>query len=71
MAAREAAERGDVDVMFMTIPQTTEVETPEIVYNQVLRDSLTFNETQPLDYMTLGLPESPKRGVLSGNTGQI
>ncbi|MBQ4080237.1 MAG: hypothetical protein II596_06115, partial [Thermoguttaceae bacterium] len=58
-----AAERGDVDVMFMTIPQTTEVETPEIVYNQVLRDSLTFNETQPLDYMPLGLSNVKKSGA--------
>ena len=55
------AERGDLDVMYMTIPNASETETPELIFNQALRDSLTFNETQPLDYMTLGLPESPKR----------
>ncbi|MBQ9874498.1 MAG: hypothetical protein IJM30_08540 [Thermoguttaceae bacterium] len=56
-----SAERGDVDVMHMTIPQTSETETPEIVFNQALRDSLTFNETQPLDYMPLGLSTTTKR----------
>ena len=55
------AERGDLDVMYMTIPNASETETPELIFNQALRDSLTFNETQPLDYMTLGLPDSPKR----------
>ncbi len=55
-------ERGDVDMTYMTIPQTTEAETPEIVFNQALRDSLTFNETQPIDYMPLGL-STVKRGV--------
>ena len=55
------AERGDLDVMYMTIPNASETETPELIFNQALRDSLTFNETQPLDYMTLGLPDSAKR----------
>ena len=55
------AERGDLDVMYMTIPNASETETPELIFNQALRDSLTFNETQPLDYMTLGLQDSPKR----------
>ena len=58
-----SVERGDVDVMYMTIPQTTESETPEIVFNQALRDSLTFNETQPLDYMPLGISGSKRSGV--------
>ena len=58
-----SVERSDVDVMYMTIPQSTESETPEIVFNQALRDSLTFNETQPLDYMPLGISGSKKSGV--------
>ncbi len=56
-------ERGDVDVMHMTIPQTADSETPELVFNQALRDSLTFNETQPLDYAPLGLVGAKKTGV--------
>ena len=56
-----SAERGDVDVMYMTIPNASDMEIPELIYNQALRDSLTFNENQPLDFMTLGLPETPKK----------
>ena len=55
------AERSDLDVMYMTIPNASETETPELIFNQALRDSLTFNETQPLDFMSLGLPDTPKR----------
>ena len=56
-----SAERSDVDVMYMTLPNATEAETPELVFNQALRESLTFNETQPLDFTTLGLPETAKK----------
>ncbi|MBR0224503.1 MAG: hypothetical protein IJL92_00460, partial [Thermoguttaceae bacterium] len=55
------ASRGDLDVMYMTIPNASESETPELIFNQALRDSLTFNENQPLDFMTLGTPDSPKK----------
>ena len=55
------AERDDVEVMYMTAPQASETETPELVFNQALRDSLTFNETQPLDYMILGAQDGGKR----------
>ncbi len=58
-----ALERGDVDVMYLTIPQTSDAETPEIVFNQALRDSLTFNENQPLDYMPLGVSNMKRSGV--------
>ena len=43
-----SVERADVDVMYMTLPNATDAETPELVFNQALRESLTFNETQPL-----------------------
>ncbi|MGN0930750.1 MAG: hypothetical protein ACI4NP_03440, partial [Thermoguttaceae bacterium] len=56
-----SAERADVDVMYMTLPNATDAETPELVFNQALRESLTFNETQPLDFTTLGLPETAKK----------
>ncbi len=56
-----SAERADVDVMYMTLPNATDSETPELVFNQALRESLTFNETQPLDFTTLGLPETAKK----------
>ncbi len=56
-----SVERADVDVMYMTLPNATDAETPELVFNQALRESLTFNETQPLDFTTLGLPETAKK----------
>ncbi|MBR4833840.1 MAG: hypothetical protein IKU86_05845, partial [Thermoguttaceae bacterium] len=51
-----AAERGDVDILYTTVPQASDAETPELVLNQALRESTTFNETQPLDYLPLGTP---------------
>lgn len=51
-----SAERGDVDVLYTTVPQASDAETPELVLNQALRESTTFNETQPLDYLPLGTP---------------
>ena len=56
-----SVERNDVEVIPMTIPNASDAETPELVFNQALRDSFTFNETQPLDYCELGLPETAKR----------
>ncbi len=51
-----AAERGDVDILYANVPQASDAETPELVLNQALRESTTFNETQPLDYLPLGAP---------------
>ena len=52
-----SAERGDLDVLYTTVPLATDAETPELVLNQALREWATFDaKTQPLDYLPLGTP---------------
>ena len=56
-----SVERNDVDVKYVTIPNAGEMEIPELIFNEVTLKSLNFNETQPLDFCQLGLPEAAKR----------
>ena len=52
-----SAERGDLDVLYTTVPLASDAETPELVLNQALREWTTFDaKTQPLDYLALGTP---------------
>ncbi|MBR4103008.1 MAG: hypothetical protein IKK39_02965, partial [Thermoguttaceae bacterium] len=52
-----SAERGDLDVLYTTVPLATDAETPELVLNQALREWTAFDaKTQPLDYAPLGTP---------------
>ncbi|MBQ9799790.1 MAG: hypothetical protein IJO40_07600, partial [Thermoguttaceae bacterium] len=52
-----SAERGDLDVLYTTVPLATDAETPELVLNQALREWTNFDaKTQPLDYLPLGTP---------------
>ncbi|MBR2004338.1 MAG: hypothetical protein IJ991_09195, partial [Thermoguttaceae bacterium] len=52
-----SAERGDLDVLYTTVPLATDAETPELVLNQELREWTAFDaKTQPLDYAPLGTP---------------
>ena len=52
-----SAERGDLDVLYTTVPLATDAETPELVLNQALREWTNFDaKTQPLDYLALGTP---------------
>ncbi|MBQ5790809.1 MAG: hypothetical protein IIW01_11005, partial [Thermoguttaceae bacterium] len=45
-----SAERGDLDVLYTSVPLATDAETPELVLNQALREWSTFDaKTQPLD----------------------
>ena len=52
-----SAERGDLDVLYATVPLASDAETPELVLNQALREWPNFDaKTQPLDYLPLGTP---------------
>ena len=52
-----SAERGDLDVLYTTVPWASDAETPELVLNQALREWTNFDaKTQPLDYLPLGTP---------------
>ncbi|MBQ2790764.1 MAG: hypothetical protein IJE97_14105, partial [Thermoguttaceae bacterium] len=52
-----SAERGDLDVLYTTVPLASDAETPELVLNQALREWTAFDaKTQPLDYLPLGTP---------------
>ncbi|MDO4585975.1 MAG: hypothetical protein Q4C95_01615, partial [Planctomycetia bacterium] len=46
--------RSNIDVLFMNLPNASETEIPEMIKNQVLRDSTTFVDGHPLDFVLLG-----------------
>jgi len=49
-----AAQRSQLEFLSLTLPVTTESLLPEMVKNQVLRDSTTYVESSPLDFMSFG-----------------
>ncbi|MDO5552403.1 MAG: hypothetical protein Q4G68_01455 [Planctomycetia bacterium] len=55
-----ALARSDVEVLYLTLPVVSEGELPDLVQNQVLRESTTYLEGQPLDFLPLGLSEKDK-----------
>lgn len=48
-----ALQRGDIEIQFSDLPNMPESELPDLVKNQVLRDSTTYIEGQPLDFLPL------------------
>lgn len=51
-------ERGDVDVLNILLPRVSESELPEMVQNQVLRDSTAYGEGSPLDFLPMAADKS-------------
>ncbi|MDO5580682.1 MAG: hypothetical protein Q4G69_06075 [Planctomycetia bacterium] len=57
-----ALQRSDTEIQFLNLPNMSESELPDLVKNQVLRDSATYIEGQPLDFLVLQ-PKNPDEGL--------
>ncbi|MBQ6619253.1 MAG: hypothetical protein IJH68_03810 [Thermoguttaceae bacterium] len=58
-------ERGDVDVLNILLPRVSEAELPEMVQNQVLRDSSAYGEGSPLDFLPLAGGKSEGQEIVA------
>lgn len=64
--------RDRAELLNLNLPRLSESELPDIVKNQVLRDSTVYLEGHPLDFIPLGgEPKSPTQKLLSASITRI